>query len=580
MNTIWRVSKYLFRYPRLFWLTMGLATLSTLLGIAVPWLIKDIIEGFEGANAASELWRGVVIIVLLYCGAEVFNSLRIMVNNTLEQRVLLDMRRDLHEKLLRLPFSFYDKRKSGEISSRVIEDVGHVEQALLDGTERGSQAILSIAGITLVLFLMNPLLAWLVFMPVPLLIIIGVYYSKGSRKVWKDVRESAGALNALLVEDIQGNRIIQTFSLGEREGRRFGGLARDLKRKTIKAMYRWAKYNPFTNFITNLGIVSVVAAGGWLMIAYPGSLTHGELVAFFIYASMLYQPLTQLHGINHLLAHGKASGDRVFEILDEPLDVEDPASPVPVPDGTIGVRFDNVSFSYSERAAVLENFTLDMDPGRITALVGHTGAGKTTVANLVLRSYDVTEGRVLINGVDVREVSLTELHDIIGHVAQDPFLFEGSVEDNLRLALPDATEEQMAEALRGAAAWDFVNSLPEGLKTSIGEKGIRLSQGEKQRITIARVLLKNPPMVILDEATASVDTITEMEIQTALENLMARRSVLVIAHRLSTVRRADKIVVLHHGRIAECGTHDELLALGGRYAKLWNTQNDVIPEML
>jgi ABC-type multidrug transport system fused ATPase/permease subunit len=283
--------------------------------------------------------------------------------------------------------------------------------------------------------------------------------------------------------------------------------------------------------------------------------------------------------LNQMLASGKASGDRVFEILDAEVEVDDPPAPQPFPTGNIEVTFADVDFRYPGRPAVLERFNLTLEAGKVTALVGHTGAGKSTVANLAMRAYDATGGAVLVNGTDIRELSLHDVHGQIGHVAQEPFLFEGSVRENLLLAKEDASEEQLRAALEGASAWEFVERLPEGMDTNIGEKGVRLSQGEKQRLTIARVLLKNPPLVILDEATASVDTITERQIQSALENLMAARTVLIIAHRLSTVRKADKIVVLEKGRIIEMGTHDDLLLEQGRYANLWLHQVEVIEDL-
>jgi ABC-type multidrug transport system fused ATPase/permease subunit len=578
MKVIWRVSQYLFRYPALFTMVQVLAVGMTLLAIAIPKFIEGILTKIQDQGAASTLVSGIVGIVLLYLGSEILNGLRIICNNTLEQRVLFDMRRDLHQKLLILPVSFYDARKSGEISSRVIEDVMAVERALLDGTEMGGRALVMIIGVSIMLFLTNPVLAWFVFLPVPILIILGIVYSRGSRKVWKHVRESAGDLNSLLVEDIQGNRLIQTFGLQNREGQRFDTKASLLRTRTLKAMFRWAAYNPSTTFLTNLGIVSVIGFGGWMILEGSTGFGFPQLVAFLMYANMLYMPIGQLHGINHMLAAGKASGDRVFEILDAEVEVETPENPEPFPHGPLDVRFNNVSFKYPGRPEVLTNFQLELPPGKVTALVGHTGAGKSTVANLAMRTYDVTDGSVSINGVDIRKLKLEDIHSQIGHVAQDPFLFEGSVRENLLLARDDASEEEMLEALEGACAREFVLKLPKGLDTNIGEKGIRLSQGEKQRMTIARVLLKNPPFVILDEATASVDTITERLIQQALENLTADRTVLVIAHRLSTVRKADQIVCMQEGDIIELGTHDELLSQDGHYARLWSYQNDLIPE--
>lgn len=577
-STIWRVSAYLFRYKGLFWLTIGLAAGMTAMEIAVPLAIERILENIENVGAVDSLLWGVAVIAALYLGSEVFNSLRIRVNNTLEQRVLLEMRRDLHSKLLRLPVSFYDQRKSGEISSRVIEDVAAVERALLDGTEQGTGAILKIVGITTFLFLLQPFLAWFVFLPVPILLLAGVLYSRRSRKVWKGVRESAGDLNSLLVEDIQGNRLIQTFGLQDRESERFEEKAEDLRGKTLHAMYRWALYSPATTFVTKLGFLSIVGVGGYLVLQESADFGMPQLLTFFLLANMLYQPISQLHGLNHLIAAGRASGERVFEVLDAQVEVDEPVDPQPLPAGAIQVAFENVRFEYPGRPAVLENFNLTLEANQVTALVGHTGAGKSTVANLTMRTYDVSSGSVKLSGLDISRLSLRELHDKVGHVAQDPFLFEGTVRDNLMLAKPDATEAEIIHALEQACCWDFVRNLPERLDTNIGEKGIRLSQGEKQRLTIARVLLKNPPFVILDEATASVDTITERKIQEALDRLVAQRTVLVIAHRLSTVRRADKIVVMEQGRIIESGNHEALIELGGHYADLWAHQSDLIPE--
>lgn len=578
MKIIWRVSQYLFRYPGLFALVQLLAVGMTLLAIAIPRFIEGILSSIEVEGSSDTLVQGIIIIAALYFGSELLNGLRIVFNNTLEQRVLFDMRKDLHQKLLNLPVSFYDQRKSGEISSRVIEDVLAVERALLDGTEMGGRALVMIIGVTVMLFLTNPILAVLVFLPVPILLVVGTLYSKGSRKVWKGVREAGGDLNSLLVEDIQGNRLIQTFGLQNRENRRFTERATLLWKRTLKAMFRWAAYSPGTTFLTHLGTVAVIGVGGTLILKGNPEFGFPQLIAFILYANMLYQPIGQLHGINHLLAAGKASGERVFEILDAPIEVSSPEKPVDFPNGPLEIQFRNVAFQYPARPAILSNFELTIPAGKMTALVGHTGAGKSTIANLAMRTYDVTGGAVYVNGTDIRELNLEDIHQRIGHVAQDPFLFEGTVRDNLLLASEDASDDDIRNALEGACAWDFVNKLPEGLDTNIGEKGIRLSQGEKQRMTIARVLLKNPPFVILDEATASVDTITERLIQEALDNLTAHRTVLVVAHRLSTVRKADQIIVLHEGTIIENGSHQDLINANGHYARLWSFQSDLITD--
>ena len=579
-RTILRVSQYLFRYRLLFGLTLSFAILMTLLEISVPIAIQSIFDQIEMSGSIERLWNGILIISLLYASSEACNCLRIRVNNQLEQNVLLDMRGDLHNKLLKLSVTFYDQRKSGELASRLIEDVANVERALLDGTEQGISSLIKILGISIALFYMQPTLAFCVFLPVPILLLVGVFYAKRSRTVWKKVRESASDLNSLIIEDIQGNRLIQSFGLQEREKNRFAAKAEDLKEKNIRAMYRWAFYSPITTLVTKLGFLCIIGIGGFMVFNGDQTLSIGTLIAFFLLANMLYQPIAQLHGLNHLLAAGRASGERVFEILDTPIDVDNSKEARAIQKRDLSINFENVSFQYPERAAVISNLNLLIEKNKVTALVGHTGAGKTTIANLAMRTYDASSGQITFADEKIQDISLESLHDHIGFVAQDPFLFDGTIRDNLILGKPDADEFEINHALDKASALDFVYALPQGLDTRIGEKGIRLSQGEKQRITIARVLLKNPPFVVLDEATASVDTITEKKIQKALENLANKRTVLIIAHRLSTVKKADFIAVLNKGSVIESGTHAKLIKQDGTYAKLWEIQSDRIPEEL
>ena len=575
-HSILRVARYLLRHCWLCGLTLALALGSTFFLLAIPDQIQRILEQVQDEAAVAVLFRGILIIVALYLLRDLLNCLRIRANNTLEQRVLLEVREDLHAKLLRLSARFFDTRKSGEISSRVIEDVANVERALLDGTERGAVALFTLFGIGAVLFYKNPFLACFVLSPVPVLIAWGYFHARSARRRWREVRHAAGELNSLLVEDIQANRLIHSFGLRERERRRFRGRAKALEGASLRAMFSWSIYGPGTNFLVSLGPVMVIGVGGWLILKQPQQFGFPELFAFFLYASMLSEPLRTLKEINHLFSTGAASGERVFEILDHPEDIQDPAiaqtAPLEIPE----VRFENVGFAYGGRAPVLTNFNFTLKRGRITALVGETGAGKTTIARLILRAYDATSGRITLNGVDIRALTQADLNARMGFVAQDPFLFEGTVADNLRLGSALADEDRLWAALRAACAEDFVRRLPQGLDTPVGERGVRLSQGEKQRITIARMLLKDPPMLLLDEATASVDTLTERQIQTALERLMKGRTVLIVAHRLSTVRRADAIVVIERGQIVETGTHESLLKHNGRYTRLWAGQADLI----
>ena len=578
MKTIWRVSGYLFRYKAMFWMTIGLAITSTLFVMVIPLVTRYVINEVLPEKEMGNLWLAICAIAGCFFMRELFNSFRIRLNNTLEQKVLIDIRKDLHDKLMELPIGYFDSRKSGDIASRVIEDVESVERVILDGTEQGSTAILTVLGVASIMFYFEPTLATLMILPIPIMLVMQRFHFRAQGKNWRKVRAAAGELNSLLIEDIQGNRLINSFALKNQEKKRFQERLSELKKRTLISMYRWSIHGPITNFVVSLGTVAVVGYGGYLFATEPERFGTGDLLMFFQLGGMLYMPLSQLNGLNNLLATGKASSERVFEMLDYPVEITNPDTPKPFPDGLLEVTFSSVNFAYNGREELLTDFSLNLEKGKVTALVGHTGAGKSTVANLMQRYYDVTTGAVTFNGIDVREMDLVDLRMHIGVVAQDPFLFDGTVRDNLLLAKQEATEADLIESLKGASAWEFVSNLPDQMDTRIGERGIRLSMGEKQRLTIARVVLRNPPLVILDEATSSVDTITEAKIQQAVANLVKERTTLVIAHRLSTVRQADQIVVLDKGRIIEKGSHDELIGGEGHYARLWQTQTDLIAE--
>ena len=388
MNIIWRVSAYLFRYKFLFGLTLGLAFGSMLFLLMVPRIIQWVFDDIIKSGHFEYLWYGVLLVALCYFGRELLNCLRIRVNNTVEQKVLLDLRRELHAKLLDLPVSFYDRRKSGEVASRVIEDVQNLERGLLDGTEQGSVAILTIIGITAMLFWREPKLAVLVIAPVPILLFLAWQHAKVTRKNWKKVRESAGELNSLLIEDIQGNRLIHSFALKGREHKRFIAQAKDLRLHSLRAMFRCSIYSPLSSYLCSLGTIAVVGMRGYMLMQNSG-FSFGQFLAFFAYCSMLYEPVTRLNGLNHMLSQAKASGERVFDILDQPLIIQDPKFPKPFPKGLLEVCYKSAYFSYPGRSEIIEGLNLILPSGKITALVGHTGAGKSTIANLLLRYYDI-----------------------------------------------------------------------------------------------------------------------------------------------------------------------------------------------
>ncbi len=549
----------------------------TVLSVLAPSVIQQVLDNIfdRGIGDGTVLIHGVLLIAVLFFCKELLNCFRIRINNKLEQKVIYSLRQDLHNKLLNLPINFYDRRKSGDISSRVIEDVQSVERAILDGTEQGIVAILTLLGVSIMMFLQEARLAAFVFIPLPILMWMAVKYARISKENWRAVRNKSGELNSLLVEDIQGNRLIHSFGLMESERIRFAKVAKELEFLSLKAMYRWSIQGPGASFTSSLGILGVIGMGAYLLETDP-EFTTGQFFAFLLYANMFYEPIRQLVGINNLVAAGKASGDRVFEILDAPIEINEAKNPVPFPFKSNEITFSNVCFSYGERSPVVRNLSFSLPHGSTTALVGPTGAGKSTVANLLLRYYDIDEGSISIGGTKIEQIGLKELRAHIGLVSQDPFLFDTTVRQNLLLATQEASETQLSKALQYANAKKFVDALPDGLDTLIGERGVRLSMGEKQRLTLARAILKSAPILILDEATSSVDVETERQIKEALQHLIKDRTTLIIAHRLSTIREADTIIFLEEGKIIEQGSHKSLMNKGGAYANYCNLQENLV----
>ena len=576
-KVISRVSSYLFQHKWLFGLTLSLACIMTVVTVTVPLAIQKVLDKLIASNSkdGSFLLEGILIIASLFLLKEILNCLRIRTNNKLEQKVILRLRSDLHAKLLNLPIGFYDKRKSGDIASRVVEDVQNVERAILDGTEQGVIALLTLIGATVMMFTQEPRLATLVFLPLPILMVMALRYSKISKKNWREVRETSGELNSLLVEDIQGNRLIQAFALRDREIKRFRKIAIELQKRSLRAMYRWSVQGPSASFTSSLGILAVVGMGAHLLQNDP-NFTTGKFFAFLLYANIFYEPVRQLVSINNLVSAGKASGERVFEILDEPIRIQNPPEPVSFPKSDCSIRFQSVSFSYGSRGNIVENLDFEIPNQSTTALVGPTGAGKSTIANLLLRYYDVNSGSINIGNAELKNLRLEDLRQNIGFVSQDPFLFDASIKENLLLADRSKGDSDLEKALHAACALDFVRKLPDHWNTVIGERGIRLSMGEKQRLTLARAILKSPSIIVLDEATSSVDVETERYIQEGLSNLIKKRTTLIIAHRLSTIREADQIVFLEKGKLVEQGRHESLIEKGGKYSSFYDYQENLI----
>jgi ABC-type multidrug transport system fused ATPase/permease subunit len=473
--------------------------------------------------------------------------------------------------------NYFDQRASGDLMTRVIEDINSVERLLIDGTEQGSVAVLSIIGVLTFLLLKSPMLTAIALIPIPILAGGAYWYTTTAHKRYRAQREAASAMNALLLDNLQGVRQIKSFGREAHEDARFANRAGDLRKGTLLVMRAWANYSPAMEFAQALGSGLVLWFGAKAVLA--GTMSVGQLTSFLLFLNLFYSPVTRLHGLNQMLQAARAAGERVFDILDATTETSNPLRTNELPGSVRGeVKYEDVSFAYSPERAVLKNISLHAEPGEMIALVGPTGAGKSTLVNLLPAFYESTGGRILIDGHDASRLTLDSLRRQISVVSQEPFLFNGTVRENVLYGKLNATEAELFTAARAANCHEFITRLPDGYDSHVGERGVKLSVGEKQRVSIARALLKNTPIIILDEATASVDTATEKLIQEALERLMANRTSFVIAHRLSTIRRADQILVLRAGQIIERGSHDELLAVDGLYAKLARIQNTTFIE--
>ena len=572
-----RVARYLRPYKSMAAATIGCAVLSLLFSLAYPKLTQYVIDEVIG-HKRTELLTPIMLGLLgAFLLRDAFNGLRIWVNNTFEQNVIYDIRREVYSRLQRLPAGYFDQRASGDLMTRVLEDVNAMERVLIDGTEQGTVALLGVVAVIVIMFVTNPLLAWVALIPLPLLAGGALWYTLTAHRRYRKQRLASSAMNALLMDNLQGVRQIKAFGREPHEDERFAHRADDLRKGTLGVMRVWATYSPAMSFAGALGLGLVLWVGGRQVLA--DRMTVGQLVGFMFYLALFYEPISRLHGLNQMLQAARASGERVFDILDATVERAQSAPKPALKKPVRGqVRYEDVSFAYNSERAVLRNISLQAEPGEMIALAGPTGAGKSTLVNLLPAFYEPTGGRILIDGQDISSISLASLRENISVVSQEAFLFNGTIRENILYGRLDATEEELKSAARAANCHEFIAQLPQGYDSRVGERGVKLSVGEKQRVSIARALLKNAPILILDEATASVDTATEKLIQEALERLMANRTSFVIAHRLSTIRKADQILVMQHGQIIERGTHDELVALSGLYSRLARIQGTTFIE--
>jgi ABC-type multidrug transport system fused ATPase/permease subunit len=570
-----RVVARLLAYLRPYWRRMALAFLAMLAGTALalltPYLIKLAIDDHIATGDIPGLTAIALITTAAFAGAFATTAAQQYWLSWVAQRALADLRAELFRHLQALPLGYHDTHIVGVTVSRVINDVAVISDLLSQGIVTLIGDVLILAGIILVMLSMSPALALLTFAVLPLMVLVTYWFSRKAKTAFRETRSRVAAVVGDLAEDIAGMRVIQAFAQEGATRRRFRHVNIANRDAHINAMSLSFIFLPSIEFLSTAATCIVLGIGGWMVA--QGQVTLGVLVAFLSYVSRFFQPIQELSRIYTTMQSAMAGGEKVLDVLDTEPSVKDKpgARALPPIDGR--VELDDVTFRYRPAAPeVLHHVRLAIEPGQTVALVGPTGAGKTSIANLVARFYEATEGAVRIDGVDVRDVTQASLRRQTGLVPQDPFLFSGSILDNIRFGRPEAGDDAVREAARQANAHSFIERFPDGYHTRVLEGGVNLSIGQRQLICIARAILADPRILILDEATANVDTMTEALIQDALQRLLRGRTAIVIAHRLSTIRNADLICVVQDGQIAERGRHAELLALGGAYRALHDRQ--------
>lgn len=576
--TIKRLVQILFKGNPIIMLVIITAAVSTVLSILGPAILSGAIdelnEQVQIKLSGGQIRLGFVLLMILelflvYGFSSVLMYIQQYTMAGITQKIVCALRSRVNAKLARLPLRFFDLHAKGELLSRIVNDIDNISNTLQHNIISIITSAIMIIGVFAIMLSMNLVMTAITVAVVPVCAVIALKILGISKRLFRQQWDTMGELNGHIEEMYSGHKIIKLFDREQNAIEDFEDINNQLYETSRKAQFVSGVLPPFLNFINNLGYVLVCIVGGYLVV--KGKFTLGGITAFIAYSKMFTQPMVDLAQISNNLQSSLASGERVFSILDEPEETET-ENALPLPEFKESLSFNDVSFSYSEDKPLIKNMNFSVKPGQLIALVGPTGAGKTTFVNLLMRFYDVCSGSITIDGVDIKDLYREDLRSLFGMVLQDTWLFEGTVMENLRYGRLDAAKDEIYDAAKSARAHHFIINLPDGYDTVLEENGVNLSQGQRQLLTITRALIKNPKILILDEATSSVDTRTELLVQQAMSEIMAGRTNFVIAHRLSTVRRADRILFIDNGVIKEQGTHEELLEKKGLYADMYNSQ--------